>query len=74
MLDLVLAVRADEAGHRFLNHTLANLDGDDLNPFAVKHADGTIQGKVAGFSRKESIEWSQKVEKELGRTTKVAEK
>jgi hypothetical protein len=26
MLDVIKAVRADEATHRFVNHTLANLD------------------------------------------------
>ena len=33
MRDLMLAVRADEASHREVNHTLANLALDDLNPY-----------------------------------------
>lgn len=34
MLDVVKAVRADEATHRFINHSLANLERiDDMNPF-----------------------------------------
>ena len=34
--DLILRVRADEAKHREVNHTLANLDLTDRNPFAMK--------------------------------------
>lgn len=34
--DLVLQVRADEAKHREVNHTLANLATSDRNPFAGK--------------------------------------
>lgn len=33
--DLILRVRADEAKHREVNHTLANLDKEDRNPFAL---------------------------------------
>lgn len=33
MEDLLLAVRADEAGHRHVNHTLASLEARDKNPF-----------------------------------------
>lgn len=33
MRDLILYVRADEAGHRGVNHTLGNLNADDPNPF-----------------------------------------
>lgn len=66
VLDLVLAVRADEAGHRMVNHTLANLDPNtDFNPFGLKHASATQQGQMAGFSRAESLEWSNKVVQEL---------
>ncbi|KAM0747600.1 alternative oxidase [Meredithblackwellia eburnea MCA 4105] len=66
MLDLVLAVRADEAGHRFVNHTLANLDTkNDFNPFGLRHADAIQQGTLPGISREESIEWIKKVEQEF---------
>ncbi|ODV76860.1 alternative oxidase [Suhomyces tanzawaensis NRRL Y-17324] len=35
--DLILRIRADEAKHREVNHTLANLDQDtDRNPFALQ--------------------------------------
>lgn len=33
MLDLLLAVRMDEAHHRDVNHTFAGLDAEDPNPF-----------------------------------------
>lgn len=39
MRDLILYIRADEAKHREVNHTLANLKmktGEDRNPFALK--------------------------------------
>ncbi|GAA5883495.1 hypothetical protein JCM1840_003195, partial [Sporobolomyces johnsonii] len=65
MLDLILAVRADEAGHRFTNHTLANLSKDDFNPVALKHAPPTIEGTKLGFTREESLEWARKVQEEM---------
>lgn len=34
--DLMLAVRADEANHRVVNHTFADIDPDANNPFLVK--------------------------------------
>lgn len=34
--DLILAVRADEANHRVVNHTFADIDEDAHNPFLVK--------------------------------------
>lgn len=33
MLDVILAIRADEAHHRVVNHTLATLKEDDYNPY-----------------------------------------
>ncbi|SGZ09186.1 BQ5605_C030g10851 [Microbotryum silenes-dioicae] len=66
MLDLIKQVRADEAGHRFTNHTLANLDyTSDHNPLGFRHASAKMQGEVPGLSREESIRWSESVEKEM---------
>jgi len=65
MLDLVLAVRADEASHRFTNHTLANLNQDDFNPLAMKHAPPEIEGTTDGFTREQSKAWLEDVEREL---------
>lgn len=33
MYDVILSVRADEANHRHVNHTLASLTPRDTNPF-----------------------------------------
>lgn len=41
MRDLILYIRADEAGHRGVNHTLGNLDQrEDPNPFTSTYKDG----------------------------------
>ncbi|GAA6031245.1 hypothetical protein JCM8097_005565 [Rhodosporidiobolus ruineniae] len=66
MLDLIKAVRQDEAGHRFTNHTLANLKwGEDFNPVALKHASPLTQGEKPGWTREESLAWAGKVQEEL---------
>lgn len=42
--DLVLRIRADEAKHREVNHTLGNLQQkDDRNPFALEVKDSKVQ-------------------------------
>ena len=33
MLDVILAIRADEAHHRVVNHTLASMKQRDFNPY-----------------------------------------
>lgn len=38
MRDLILAVRADEACHSHVNHTLAKLQADQTNPFLGKNS------------------------------------
>ncbi|KAK4050970.1 inducible alternative oxidase 2 [Microbotryomycetes sp. JL201] len=65
MTELVEAIRADEAGHRFVNHTLANLRKDDVNPFAIKHPDPLLQGTVPGFDRERSLKWAKEAEQEI---------
>ncbi|GAA5850297.1 hypothetical protein JCM3766R1_001161 [Sporobolomyces carnicolor] len=65
MRDLLLAVRADEAGHRFVNHTMANLEPDDPNPVAMKHATAVQQGQEPGMTREQSLEWLHQVEREM---------
>ncbi|GAA5886729.1 hypothetical protein JCM6882_005870 [Rhodosporidiobolus microsporus] len=74
MLDLVKAVRADEAGHRFTNHTLANLKREDFNPVALMHASPATQGTTTGFTREQSLEFAKKVQEEMtGRKPKVGD-
>merc|ERR1712137_140842 len=36
MYDVIRNIRADEANHRDVNHTLAGLKVDDINPFSLK--------------------------------------
>ena len=35
MRDVILAIRADEAHHRLVNHTLASIKPDDYNPYKI---------------------------------------
>lgn len=70
MRDMILAVRADEAGHRFLNRTLANLEPGQMNPFGLSHPDPIMQGTRGGLSKEESQAWSDKVRKEYAEATK----
>ncbi|OCF36865.1 alternative oxidase, mitochondrial [Kwoniella heveanensis BCC8398] len=59
-LDVVRAVRADEATHRFVNHSLANLDqAKDFNPFALHEADALTRGTTWGFTREESAKFAK---------------
>lgn len=45
LLDVIYAVRSDESTHRFVNHSLANLDyRSDVNPFALREPDMHVKG------------------------------
>jgi hypothetical protein len=64
MKDLMMYVRADEAKHREVNHTLGNLEQDnDPNPFISEYTDperphptkGIEVTKGTGWERKEII-------------------
>lgn len=60
MKDLLLYIRADEAGHRGVNHTFGNLDQkEDPNPFVSKFKDGEEPPKpslkATGYERNEVI-------------------
>lgn len=49
MLDVLYAVRSDESTHRFVNHSLANLDyKSDINPFALREPDMHVKGTKLG--------------------------
>ncbi|KDQ11405.1 hypothetical protein BOTBODRAFT_114365 [Botryobasidium botryosum FD-172 SS1] len=60
LLDVMYAVRSDESTHRFVNHSLANLKPDDVNPFAVREPDMFVKGVKPGFEREEAAEYAQK--------------
>lgn len=60
MRDLVLYIRADEAAHRGVNHTLGNLDQqEDPNPFVSEYTDGRARlvpmTKPRGWERDEVL-------------------
>ncbi|KAJ7779350.1 alternative oxidase [Mycena maculata] len=55
LLDVIYAVRSDEATHRFVNHSLGNLNAStDVNPFALREPDMYIKGKKIAFERSEA--------------------
>ncbi|WWC70240.1 alternative oxidase, mitochondrial [Kwoniella pini CBS 10737] len=66
LLDVIRAVRADEATHRFVNHSLANLDQQkDFNPFALVEADAQTRGEKWGFTREESANFAREQQQKL---------
>ncbi|KAF7368726.1 Alternative oxidase [Mycena venus] len=55
LLDVIYAVRSDETTHRFVNHSLANLDvKTDVNPFALREPDMYTKGRNIAFERSEA--------------------
>lgn len=45
LIDVLYAVRSDETTHRFVNHSLANLNpSTDVNPFALREPDMHVKG------------------------------
>ncbi|KNZ80954.1 Alternative oxidase, mitochondrial [Termitomyces sp. J132] len=55
LLDVLYAVRSDETTHRFVNHSLANLNpSTDVNPFALREPDMHVKGKKIAFNRNEA--------------------
>ena len=60
MKDLLLYVRADEAKHREVNHTLGNLDQkNDPNPFASKFKDPNKPHPSKGLADLKGIGWAR---------------
>ncbi|KAF8984968.1 alternative oxidase-domain-containing protein [Cyathus striatus] len=61
MLDVLYAVRSDETSHRFVNHSLANLNpSTDVNPFALREPDMHLKGQKISFDREESKDFVQR--------------
>jgi ubiquinol oxidase len=65
ILDMLYAIRTDEAGHRFYNHSIANLKDQDFNPFAIRKPTGALQGEIIAFSREEGLAWYEAGAKQL---------
>ncbi|KAF8247525.1 alternative oxidase [Wilcoxina mikolae CBS 423.85] len=69
--DLLMQIRSDEAKHREVNHTLANLNKTDMNPYAAQWSDevphptkGLGYIKQTGWKRQELAEIAEKTPKE----------
>lgn len=61
MRDLLLYVRADEAKHREVNHTLGNLDQvKDPNPYVSQYKDDTKPHPSKGLDNLKSFGWERK--------------
>lgn len=61
MLDLIKVIRADEAGHRFIHHTFANLNqATDTNPFSIATPTPTMIGQKLHLTREESLAFIEK--------------
>jgi hypothetical protein len=48
--DVLYAVRSDESTHRFVNHSLGNLEPDDVNPFAIREPDMHVKGRTIEYA------------------------
>ncbi|PWY70951.1 alternative oxidase [Aspergillus heteromorphus CBS 117.55] len=60
MRDLLLYIRADEAKHREVNHTLGNLNqGVDPNPYAAKYKDPTKPHPSKGIDHLKEKGWER---------------
>lgn len=61
MKDLLLYIRADEAKHREIHHTFANLNqAEDPNPFASEYKDETKPHPGRGIEHIKSTGWERK--------------
>ncbi|KIJ64486.1 hypothetical protein HYDPIDRAFT_90376 [Hydnomerulius pinastri MD-312] len=68
LLDVIYAVRSDESTHRFVNHSLANLNtSTDVNPFAFREPNMLVKGKKVGFERSEAEKYVQESHELLSR-------
>jgi ubiquinol oxidase len=61
MRDLLLYIRADEAKHREVNHTLGNLDWDkDPNPYVSEYKDASKPRPEKGIEHLKPVGWERK--------------
>ncbi|GAC93412.1 alternative oxidase [Pseudozyma hubeiensis SY62] len=59
LVDVIRAIRADEATHRHINHTFAGLESDDPNPFALREPPARMRAETYGLEREEALEWAK---------------
>jgi hypothetical protein len=75
LLDVIYAVRSDESTHRFVNHSLANLDyRTDVNPFALREPDMHVKGGKIDFERSEAEKYVAESHELLNELSKEAAK
>lgn len=61
MRDLLLYIRADEAKHREVNHTLGNLNQkEDPNPFVSQYKDNSVPHPGKGIEHIKPVGWERK--------------
>lgn len=61
MRDLLMYIRADEAKHREVNHTLGNLEQKvDPNPFVSEYKDDTKPHPSKGIENLKPLGWDRK--------------
>jgi len=71
LLDVMYAVRSDETTHRFVNHSLANLNmKEDVNPFALREPNMLVKGVKPGFTREESESYMRESHKIIEKAVK----
>ncbi|CDU22616.1 related to alternative oxidase precursor, mitochondrial [Sporisorium scitamineum] len=70
LVDVIRAVRADEATHRHINHTFASLESTDPNPFALREPPAKMRAETYGLEREEALQWAKG--KDLGDGTSAA--
>ncbi|KAL9932135.1 hypothetical protein V8E36_008911 [Tilletia maclaganii] len=68
MRDVLSAVRADESVHRFVNHSLANVGTDAMNPFAQALPPASVYATKSGFSKEEAEAWAETAAREAEET------
>lgn len=66
MGDMIKVIRADEASHRFIHHSLANLDSADTNPFSVASPAPKMIGGKLSLERNESMEYVRRAREGQG--------
>lgn len=68
LVDVIRAVRADEATHRHINHTFASLEPEDPNPFALREPPAKMRAEIYGLERDEALEWAHGKDVKEGQT------
>ena len=65
MLDLMLAIRADEANHRDVNHLAAGMKPGQINPYHPASPEFVLQGTTTAPPRRRFFDPEAKLDKML---------